>query len=176
MRLKSASAAAQIAAESLHIPLGPAMNGGSAQHGRDQEVILQRTGLRPLRFTGALIASADRSFVPYRARIRLALYRGVQRDFVAAWSGTALAAGDENLSCHGADRCTTLHAAIAAFEEAEPAFPSDGLPPDSGISVTLQHAADGVVREMAIRTAFGCAVGMFLYELCMTGEASFEDF
>jgi hypothetical protein len=175
MRLKAARATAQIAVQSLHSPPGPALNGGSVQHACDQEVILQRTGLRPLRFTGALIASSDRSFAPYRARIRLALYWDLQRDFVAAWSCVDTTAGDENLSCHGGDRCTTLHAAITAFEDAGPEFPLEGLAPDSGISATLQHAADGVMRDMAIRTAFDCAVGMFLYELCMAGETSFDD-
>jgi hypothetical protein len=152
------------------------MNGGAARHGRDQDVILQRTGLRPLRFTGALIASSDRSFAPHRARIRLALYRTLQHDFVAAWSCAALSVAHETMSCHSADRYTSLAAAITAFEAAEPAFPSEGLPPGTSISANLQHAAEGVVREMAIRAAFGSAVGIFLYDLCMTGETGTGDF
>jgi len=155
-----------------HAPGSP-LNGGSALRWHDQEVILQRTGLRPLRFSGALLASADRSFVPYGARIRLALYWSLERDFVAAWSCSIPEA--ETVSWHGADRCTSLASSIAAFEAAEPECPTVGLPPESGFSVTLQHAAEGVAREMAIGAAFGAAVGMFLYDLCMAGETSFGD-
>jgi hypothetical protein len=64
MRHQSARAAARITLDLPHILLGSPMNVGTTQHARAQEVISQRTGKRPLRFTGALIAGADHSFAP----------------------------------------------------------------------------------------------------------------
>jgi len=70
------------------------------------------------------------------------------------------------MCCHGAVHFDSLHAAIAAFEEADPACPREGLPPGAGIFASLLHAAETVARELAIRCAFGGAFGMFLYDLC----------
>jgi len=135
-----------------------------------ENIRVRRTGLRPLRFTGARIAGFDTCAVAPKIRISLALYQTTQHVYASVWSCEPdPVAAWAFLSWHEAHMFASLEQAIAAFETAAPLCVFDPVPAEASLSTTLLQAADTAAREASVRAAFATAAGTFLYELCVRG-------
>jgi hypothetical protein len=138
----------------------------------DQGFILQRSGARPIRFDGSLLACSDDEGAPEWARLRLALYRRQDGGYVCEmvrvpaqrWSGNG---GARPSLCHAA-MAGTLEAAVLEFEtmvvEADDSVPIRA-PADA--AAALFDAAGRLWRETACERALRHEVGRFLYRVCI---------
>ena len=131
-------------------------------------VLLQRTGARPLRVTGIVLACLDDSCRPAWSRIRLALYRCDDGDHVAEMR-CEQGAGDGLIRpwC-AASRHPTRAAALQALEAASPAPERV----DVGSPAGRLHDAITQFRQHAAQVhAFRHAGGTFLHALATRDEA-----
>jgi hypothetical protein len=144
--------------------------GEAATRGPGRDIGLRRSGLRPLRFTGARLAASETCAAAPRLWISLALYRTEDGNYASVWSCEPdPVAAWAFLPWHEAHLFQSLEAAIAAFETATPVCVFDPVPADAGLSATLLLAADTAAREASVRAAFATAAGTFLYDLYAKG-------
>jgi hypothetical protein len=147
--------------------LADGAGGGRWQY---EEICLRRTGLRPLRFTGARLAAFEASAAAPKMFISLALYRTTGDGYASVWSCEPDPVADwAFLPWHEAHVFASVEPAIAAFEAASPSCVFDPVPEEAGLSATLLQAADIAAREALVRAAFANAAGTFLYDLCVRG-------
>jgi hypothetical protein len=144
-----------------------------AASGSSQTFILQRSGGRPLRFDGVVVAcSHDSCGAPAWARLRLALYRRCDGGYVCEMVGVpelfrAQGGAAKPVWCHAA-AVASLEAALCEFETmaasasdmAPTAWPMDA-------AAALFHAAGRLWRESAQDRALRHAAGQFLYRVCI---------
>jgi hypothetical protein len=134
--------------------------------GAERIFVLQRTGLRPLRFFGCRLAAFEIGGNG-RPAMRLALYGRDARDYAVSLSCEPSWAASGGLPWHHAALCGSLEQALMAFETASPVC-GDGIAAAAEPTgdEALAHAARRLLREAAMRQAFGMAVGVFLHQLC----------
>jgi hypothetical protein len=132
-------------------------------------LLLQRSGARPLRLAGRLVACADDSARPAWARIRLALYACDDGDYAGEVRCESLQHAVRPWS--DAWRGATLDEAVRGFEAAAPALVEGAADPSSCAAQALFDAAARAAREDAALRAFRHAVGNFLFELCQAGAS-----
>jgi hypothetical protein len=139
--------------------------------------ILQRSGARPLRFNGILLACSDEACAPLWSRLRLALYRRDEGGYVCEM---VCVPGDHRRAGHSSPpsmchvvAATTLEAALQQFETIAAGMTdtvSTAAPADA--AGALFHAASRLCRATAEDRVLRREGGRFLYRLCLDLGAS----
>ena len=141
----------------------PALQTGAARF------VLQRTGSRPLRFEGRLLACQNANDASGWAEIRLALYEcpdGYVVEVRCMPEGHGVA---QRCWC-AASLHGTVAAACGAFEAASPEVECPDSDPAFGTVDALARAIARHVREQAQIRVFRAAIGKFLFDLCSTAS------